>query len=184
MKIQVVGTSGSGKSTFANEIASLFSYPHIEIDNLLFEQNWKMRPKDDFDTDLAKAIQQDNWVACGNYFSSKANIYEAADIVVWMNYPLYKILWQVTHRTIHNIWTKKPCCNGNIETIRQQFFSKNSIFIWVLGSHRRRVKKYTALSKNPDHTHKWIVITNEAERKKCLQNLREYEKRTNITSKP
>ena len=39
----VVGTSGSGKSIAAKEIAKLLSLKHVEIDDLLWLPNWTKR---------------------------------------------------------------------------------------------------------------------------------------------
>lgn len=48
MKINVVGTSGSGKSTVARQLAEKFSVPYIELDKLFWRQDWQGTPDDEF----------------------------------------------------------------------------------------------------------------------------------------
>jgi adenylate kinase family enzyme len=39
-RINVVGTSGSGKSTFARELAELLNLPFYEMDQLFWKSDW------------------------------------------------------------------------------------------------------------------------------------------------
>ncbi len=40
-KINVIGTSGAGKSTFSKKLAQALNYPYIEMDKVFWESNWK-----------------------------------------------------------------------------------------------------------------------------------------------
>jgi len=40
-RISVIGTSGSGKTTFANKLAGILRIPHVELDALYWEANWE-----------------------------------------------------------------------------------------------------------------------------------------------
>ena len=40
MRINVIGTSGSGKSTFSKRIANKLNIPYIELDALFWNANW------------------------------------------------------------------------------------------------------------------------------------------------
>lgn len=173
MRVQIVGTAGSGKTTFAKKLSKVTNYPHVEIDNLQFKENWVKLSDHDFDKLLAEAIKGQDWIACGNYFSSNARIYEKADYIIWLEYPLWKIFWRVTCRTLRRIWTKEPTCNGNVETIRRQFFSSESIYVWVCKSYKKRIKKYTQMSKDPHQSHKWILVRNEQQKDNALKTLPE-----------
>ena len=41
MRINVVGTAGSGKSTFAKSIAKKFNAPYVQLDEIFWKPNWK-----------------------------------------------------------------------------------------------------------------------------------------------
>lgn len=40
-RINVVGTSGSGKSTFGRQLSQQICAPYIEMDALFWQPNWK-----------------------------------------------------------------------------------------------------------------------------------------------
>ncbi len=47
MKINVVGTSGVGKSTLARRLAQILSLPYIEMDRLYWRPDWQGTPDDE-----------------------------------------------------------------------------------------------------------------------------------------
>ncbi len=168
MKIYIVGTSGSGKSTLAQELSEKLDLKHIELDAIHFAPNWVERPWDEFIADVQGEIQAPNWVVCGNYSQVRDMLMQDVDLIIWLDYPFFKVFWQTTKRTLKRLIFKEPCCNGNYESWRQQFFSKYSIFLWVITTYRKRRKLYAELMQEPDTKHKWIVVSNEKQRRKLL----------------
>ena len=68
MKINIIGTSGSGKSTFGRRIAEALAIPYIEMDRLYWRANWQGTPDDEFLATLEKALAASpDWVLDGNY---------------------------------------------------------------------------------------------------------------------
>ncbi|TME62901.1 MAG: AAA family ATPase, partial [Chloroflexi bacterium] len=47
-RISVVGTTGSGKTTFARELARRLGVPHVELDALAWGPNWTLVPVEVF----------------------------------------------------------------------------------------------------------------------------------------
>jgi uridine kinase len=47
-RVSIVGTSCSGKTTFAKRLAGVLSAEHVEIDAFNFLTDWVLRPKDEF----------------------------------------------------------------------------------------------------------------------------------------
>lgn len=47
-RINVVGTSASGKSTFARKLAKKLSLEYIELDDLLWMDDWQETPDPEF----------------------------------------------------------------------------------------------------------------------------------------
>jgi len=55
-RINVVGASGSGKSTFARALAKRLMIPVIEMDALFWSQNWTPVAESEFITKLGREV--------------------------------------------------------------------------------------------------------------------------------
>jgi adenylate kinase family enzyme len=73
-KIVVVGTSGSGKTTVARELAHRHGVPHVELDALFHGPNWAETPAEEFRRRVAAATDGDGWVVDGNYESKLGDL--------------------------------------------------------------------------------------------------------------
>lgn len=67
MRFVIVGTSGVGKSTFANALANATGYPFIELDGLYWGKNWRAVPHEKFENSVLASTAGDSWVVDGNY---------------------------------------------------------------------------------------------------------------------
>ena len=75
-RIVVVGTSGSGKTIFARQLAGILDYAHIELDALHWGPNWTAQPE--FPELVRGAIIADNWVVDGNYRTVRDQVWARA----------------------------------------------------------------------------------------------------------
>jgi adenylate kinase family enzyme len=66
-RVVVVGTSGSGKSRVAGELARRFGFPHTELDAIAQGPKWTMVPPEQFRDRLEELAQAPAWVFDGNY---------------------------------------------------------------------------------------------------------------------
>jgi adenylate kinase family enzyme len=147
-KIAVQGTSGSGKTTVAKELARRHGVPHVELDALFHGPGWAEKPTDEFRRRVATATDGDGWVVDGNYDSKLGDlVLRRADTVVWLDLPLRVALSRVTRRTIGRIRTGEELWNGNRESWRGGFLGWESMFVWTIRSHlrnrRARAKRFT-----------------------------------------
>jgi adenylate kinase family enzyme len=150
-RISVVGTSGSGKTTVAGQIAQRLGIPHVELDALHWEPNWTEAPLEVFRTRVAQALSGKTWAVDGNYGGVRDIVWGRADTVVWLDYTLPVILWQLLRRTVQRSLTQEELWSGNRETLGKALFSRESILLWALKTYRRRKKEYPALLSRPEH---------------------------------
>jgi adenylate kinase family enzyme len=144
-RVSVIGTSGSGKTTFAGRLARVLEVPHVELDSLSWELNWTPAPRDVFRSRLRQAISADRWVVDGNYGNDARDlIWERADTIVWLDYSLPVILHRIVRRTLRRIVFREACCNGNRESLRIAL-SRDSIILWALQTYKRRRREYPPL---------------------------------------
>jgi adenylate kinase family enzyme len=54
MKVNVIGTSGSGKSTFLKALACALNIPYVEMDRLHWKPNWTESSDDEFSSHLSR----------------------------------------------------------------------------------------------------------------------------------
>jgi len=141
-RVSVVGTSGSGKTTYASKLAGKLDADHIELDSLHWLPGWQERPKDEFVSILSERLQGERWVVDGNYSRTRDMILSRATHLVWLNYPFWLVFWRVFLRTVNRAYTQEELFSGNTESWRLSFFSRDSILIWVITSHRRRKRVY------------------------------------------
>lgn len=110
MRITVLGLPGSGKSTLALKIAVKLDIPHIHIDRFWLEggggHNSRTTPDPEktrahVKEEVDKAIQSKSWVSDGVYMLVQKEIADRADIVLFLDIPLWRRLLNHAERTIH-----------------------------------------------------------------------------------
>jgi adenylate kinase family enzyme len=156
-RISVVGTSGSGKTTTASQIAQRLRIPHVELDALHWEPNWTEAPLDVFRERVMQALSGETWAVDGNYGKVRDIVWGRADTLVWLDYALPVILWQLVRRTVRRSLTREELWSGNRETLSKALFSRNSILSFALKTYRRRRKEYPVLLSHPEHAHLALV---------------------------
>jgi adenylate kinase family enzyme len=70
LRVLVIGTSGSGKSTFAEKLAGEAGIAHLELDLINWRPGWYNRSAEEpeaFLADVDQATSQRDWVLAGNY---------------------------------------------------------------------------------------------------------------------
>jgi len=66
-RICVVGTSGSGKTTFARNLARILDIPHYELDALAWGPEWEQLPRETLHQRVDEVAARPDWVIDGNY---------------------------------------------------------------------------------------------------------------------
>ena len=152
-RIVVIGTSGTGKTTFAQQLSRVLGVPHIELDALHWNPNWQETSKEIFIRNVDAATLAPAWVVDGNYTTKVAPlVWQPADTIIWLNYPFHITLYRLLVRTLRRALSGEECCNGNRESWRQAL-SKDSIILWAFHSHWRHQREYDAKLRDPVHGH-------------------------------
>lgn len=152
-RIYVIGTSCSGKTTFAAQLAAKLGIPHTELDTLHWLPRWTERSLDEVTELVQQVIAQPQWIIDGNYSRTRHLVLDRADTVLWLNYSFVTTFSRAVRRTIHRSFTRKPVCNGNVETLRKALFTRDSILWWVIKTHRSRRRRYSKLFAEPGYAH-------------------------------
>lgn len=142
-RIAVVGGSGSGKTTVARRLADVNDLSYVELDELHWGPNWTAYPTDEFRARVEAAISGDAWVVDGNYTGKLGDlVLERADLVVWLDLPLRVTLPRLWRRTRRRMREQTDLWGGNRETWRDVLFSRDSLFVYALRTHRGKRRRY------------------------------------------
>ena len=152
-RINVVGTTCTGKTTLARRLSEVLRIPHVEMDALFWGPNWTPAPADILAQRVTEATSSSRWILDGNYSVARGLIWPKATGIVWLDYPFRVVLPRLFSRTVRRILSKEELWNGNRERFLAQFTSRDSLFLWALRTHRRRRKQIGAFLQQPEYAH-------------------------------
>jgi adenylate kinase family enzyme len=173
-RIVVTGTTSSGKSTLAEQIAKRFDFCLIELDALHWEPNWTEAPLEVFRERVRKATQAPGWVVAGNYHAVRDLIWPKAEVIIWLDFPFWTVFWQLTRRTFKRWWTQELLWGTNRErlSVHLKFWSQDSLFHWLFKTYWRRKRETPSLLNLPEHKHlKLIQFKHPKETSEWLKTL-------------
>jgi adenylate kinase family enzyme len=156
-RVVVVGVTGSGKTTLARELGRRLQAPHIEVDALYWEPGWSPAEVEVFRQRVAAATAGDSWVADGNYSRTRDLLWSRADTLVWLDYALPRALWRVFWRTVRRVAWREELWNGNRESFRGAFLSRDALILYLFRSHRRLRRTYSGAVQEPAYRHLRVV---------------------------
>ena len=156
-RINVVGSTGSGKTALALRISKLLGIPHVELDAFRHGPGWTETPDDLFRKKVSLALSSDAWVVDGNYHVLRDVVWPKAGTIVWLDYRLRLVAWRLFRRTLRRSLTGEELWNGNRERFRSQFFSRDLLFVWLLQTYWRRKREFSVLFKRPEYVHLDVV---------------------------
>ena len=158
-RIVIVGTTSSGKSTLAQQLADRLGYNFIDLDALHWEPNWQEAPLEVFRKRVETATQAPAWVVAGNYHVVRDLIWHEAEVAIWLDYSLPRIFWQLTRRTFARWWKRELLWGTNYESLSKHFklWSDDSLFHWLFKTYWRRKREYPMLLALPEYQHLKLI---------------------------
>ncbi|MCL1800029.1 MAG: alpha/beta fold hydrolase [Promicromonosporaceae bacterium] len=172
-RVRVIGSPGSGKSTFARELAVVLRVPDLELDAAFWAPNWQMREMDE-----GREIVQDwlgesganGWVIDGNWPKYTAGMFDDVDAIVWLDYSRSVVMWRIITRTLKRMITRQELWNGNRERFSNLYSRdpEKNIIVWAwthFDSYRQRYAELAKLDQrvvrlgNPQAAESWLRRT-------------------------
>jgi adenylate kinase family enzyme len=132
-RVVVVGTSCSGKTTFAHRLASKLDTQCVELDSLYWGPMWTPRP--DFEQEVLDAARLPRWVIDGNYAPVRDIIWRRSTVIVWLDYSFARVFSRAFRRTVRRIVLGERLYCGNQETIHDALFDLDAPLWLVVRTH-------------------------------------------------
>ncbi len=147
MRVYLVGTSGTGKTTLAKRISTNENLAHLELDSIHHQANWTPLPLEDFKTEVQRFTSQEAWVIDGNYRQVQDIILSRCSTLVILDYSRAVVMRRVIRRTLGRMLLGTTLWNGNRESWKY-LFTRNpdeNIVLWAWTTFERRRKEFDAL---------------------------------------
>jgi adenylate kinase family enzyme len=171
-RIVTIGTSCSGKTTLAKQLAGRLRCPHVELDALHWLPNWVERSNEEFRTLVRDAVTPDRWVVDGNYAPIRDIVWPRATSMIWLNYSFPLVFGRALSRTFRRAFTGEELYSGNRESLRTALFRKDSILWWVTSTHYARRKRYAEVRDSGEFPNlKWMEFRGPAEATRFLDSV-------------
>jgi adenylate kinase family enzyme len=167
-RILVMGSSGSGKSTFARRLSEVTGVPFVSLDALFWKPGWQPSEEAAFEARVDAAARQPLWIIDGNYTNRASGELrrQLADTVIWFDLPRRTCMTGILKRIASSYGEVRPeMAEGCPEKIDFEFFR----YVWTFRSRQRpKLLKYFE-GLRPDQT--FVCFTQRAQADRYLVNL-------------
>ena len=168
-RVIIIGGNGSGKTTFAYELAKKTNLPLIHTDSIYWRDNWKSVSRTEFDGIMRAELKKEEWIIDGNNIRSISERLKVCDTVFFFDLPVRTCLWGITKRIFQNRGKTRDDMGGNCpEHFDAQ---KRSLYRNVLRFNREHRKDYYDLLKYTQA--KVIVFKSRCQARKFLERIKE-----------
>ena len=162
-RISILGGSGSGKSTLCTILSKELGLPAIHLDAINFNPDWEEIDKQERDKIISAKSKEDKWIIDGNYKATLQKRLEAADLVIWLDYPTRTMIKGILKRYLSHPGKEKaeiPGCNEKMDF---------TFFFYTL-NYRKNKRPFAAnLVKQLDPS-KVIIFNKQKDLNKWLRN--------------
>lgn len=154
MRVVVIGTSGSGKTTFARRLSGALGVPQLELDAVNWQADWRDLNTHDpaeFTRRVAALAAAEAWVSDGNYSKVRHVLWPRATRFVWLDYPRWvtmrRVIWRSFSRAVSRseLWAG----TGNREEFRR-WLDKEHPIRWAWDTWARNRQRYTEALAAPE----------------------------------
>lgn len=99
-RVLVIGSGGSGKTTFSLQLSDATGLPVIHLDQHYWNPGWIPTPDDEWSATVRALCGAERWIMDGNYGGTLDTRVDAADAIVFLDTPRLTCIARVLRRRI------------------------------------------------------------------------------------
>ena len=162
-KISIIGGSGTGKTTLANNLGEQLNLPVYHIDGINYLENWKIRDKEERDKIILEKVKESKWIMDGTYRSTLQKRLENSDCIIYLDYSSAAQVKGVLSRVIKNHGKEKSEIPGCKEKLSVDFL----LWVWNWRKNKRNeiIEKINKIDKD-----KIFIFKNRRQLNKWYEN--------------
>ena len=153
MKLDIIGSVASGKTTLARNLSETYHVPFYQKDNIVWERTPdgdKKRDDKERDRLFQKIISSDDWIVEGSPRKLLRESFEKCDYIILLDIPLYKRLVRTLRRWVRQRAGKEKY--NSKPTIKFLYYSIKWVFeyekdreeiIGYLSAYGSKYKRFT-----------------------------------------
>lgn len=167
-RILVMGSSGSGKSTFARRLSEATGVPFVSLDALFWKPGWQPSESAVFHERVTAVLGQPRWVIDGNYTKGPSGELrrELADTIFWFDLPRRTCMTGILIRIARSYGQVRPeMAEGCPEKIDFEFFR----YVWTYRKRQRPTLLQYFERLRPDQN--FVCFTQRAQADRFLLTL-------------
>lgn len=100
----MTGNAGAGKTSLAHTLSIQQGLPYFGLDSIVWKPRWLKTPAPERQEKELAIINNPAWVVDGVSFT----VLDAADMVVFLDYPRYKCFWRALLRNLPYLFHSRP----------------------------------------------------------------------------
>lgn len=147
-RIIVIGSSCSGKSTLARQLAEMLGLEFVELDALYWKPGWQSSDNGEFAASIATATAGGRWVVAGNYTGHTVeSLWPRAEAIIWLDFPLALLIYRIVRRSWSRSRKKELLWGTNHEKFWPQlklWDKEDSLIAYTVSTAGRRRAQFTA----------------------------------------
>lgn len=135
-RVLILGSSGSGKSTFARRLATLTGLPMVSIDAVFWQPGWAASDPATFAVRMQQIALGEFWIMDGNYLESGVGELRRAraDAIFWFDLPRHACMTGILTRVARSYGRVRPeMAEGCPERFDPEFIR----YVWTYRARQR-----------------------------------------------
>ncbi|WP_025026938.1 DNA topology modulation protein [Caldalkalibacillus mannanilyticus] len=165
-KVLVLGCSGSGKSTFSQQLGELTGLPVVHLDSLFWKPGWVSSDESEWNETIEQLLKKDRYILDGNYSRTLEERLKEADSVFYFDFPRYLCFYRAIKRRVQNHGVTRPDMReGCIEKIDVEFL------LWIWNFNKRNRPTIMKCLEEVRSVKQVVIFTSPKDVSKYIQTL-------------